>query len=356
MFKKTIFLSNNEKDNCMGILTLESRNSNIFGLIKVFNKRLDGDYILGIKKENNIIKQNIQLHNNSYNFILRENINLNNNISCVLLKMDNENITPILWGGEKSECYKNQVINTLKENFNKLSQTHHQKISNNKDNILKDNCEYQENIHNNNNFTNINNITNNIEMCEPYLFDLGSAYSPIKQSEDYYHVNPENYSQISLEEEILSEKNKDEIAIATTKAELFESDDDEVENIIDYNLKDIKNGKHHFYDLIADQLNELFEKYPKEETLCKLIDNSHWVKIDTGVENKFHIVGIIMNNDDIKYICYGVPGNYSVEPPLEMREYSQWLPTNINDPYNFGYWVLYQDADTGENVKLYENN
>ena len=67
---------------------------------------------------------------------------------------------------------------------------------------------------------------------------------------------------------------------------------------------------------------------------------------------KYYVVGIIYHNHDIKYICYGVPGTYENEPPVEMRHYSQWLPTDTTDPYNNGYWVMYQDADTGENIYL----
>jgi hypothetical protein len=33
-----------------------------------------------------------------------------------------------------------------------------------------------------------------------------------------------------------------------------------------------------------------------------------------------------------------------------MREYSQWLPTDVLNPYDKGYWVMYQDADTGEKI------
>ena len=102
--------------------------------------------------------------------------------------------------------------------------------------------------------------------------------------------------------------------------------------------------------MIKEQLDELFDRYPPEENLNRLVDNSYWVKINADYDNKYYVVGIIKNKQDIKYICYGVPGNYNIEPPIEMKDYSQWLPTDIKDPYTNGYWVMYQDADTGENI------
>ena len=156
-------------------------------------------------------------------------------------------------------------------------------------------------------------------------------------------------SQISLEEEALI--NNSEIAVATASS-LFESSEEEIENIIDNNLKSNSATTHEFYNMIAEQLQELFDKYPSENSLNKLVDNSRWVKIDTDSDNKHYVVGIITDNDDIKYICYGVPGNYANEPPQELLHYSQWLPTDTTNPYTNGYWVMYQDADTGENIYL----
>ena len=104
--------------------------------------------------------------------------------------------------------------------------------------------------------------------------------------------------------------------------------------------------------MIAEQLDELFDKYPREKNLENLIDNSSWVKINHEEENKYYVVGIIYENDDIKYICYGVPGSYYNEPQSDLRAYSQWLPVDSMNPYDNGYWVMYQDADSGENIVI----
>ena len=138
-----------------------------------------------------------------------------------------------------------------------------------------------------------------------------------------------------------------ELAQVVTMSNLFESDDEEIENSID---KELSGSNHKFYSMIAEQLDELFDKYPREKNLENLVENSKWVKIKYEDNDKYYVVGIIYINNDIKYICYGVPGNYYTEPPRELKDYSQWLPTDTLSPYTEGFWVMYQDADTGENV------
>ena len=143
-----------------------------------------------------------------------------------------------------------------------------------------------------------------------------------------------------------NDENKHEIAVA--QSSLFEYTDDEVEKTIDENIS--SSTPHNFYNMLAEQIDELFDKYPHEYNLEKLIDSSKWVKITYESDSKPYVVGLIFDGDDIKYICYGVPGKYDTPQPNELIGYSQWLPTDVNDPYNNGYWVMYQDADTGENI------
>ena len=173
-------------------------------------------------------------------------------------------------------------------------------------------------------------------------------FSPLPQSVHNITIKQPEETNNNSTEEIITPYHS-EVAIASSTASLFESDDLEIEKEIEKEMS--SNTTHDFYEMIAEQLNELFDKYPRDHTLENLIDNSKWVKLKHD-DNKYYVVGIIYNNNDIKYICYGVPGNYSKEPPTELKNYSQWLPTDITNPFDNGYWVMYQDADTGENILL----
>lgn len=329
-FKKTIFLTNDEKSKDIAILTLEERNGTMFGRIKTYSK-ISGNYVLGLKIDTKIIKQNIKLESTPYEFILSEKINLQEPLGCVVLSIKKDDIIPVLWGSEKSEHYRRQIINTLKDNVSRLSQS----ISRQSTQI---DCDKNSNDE------------------PPTPKDTNPPPIEDKTTED---LEPETeipseakYSQISLEEEILEEEKTDVAVACAVVEDLFDNTQEDIENTIDNELNKYPTGKHKFYDMISDQLEELFLRYPKEENLSKLIENSSWVKIDTDIDNKYHIVGIITHQNDIRYICYGVPGRYDLEPPIEMRNYSQWLPVDTLDPYNNGYWVMYQDADTGENVLM----
>jgi len=395
--KKIIFLSNNEKNKGMGILKLERKNNNIFGSLKIYQSNLTGDYILGIKSDDKVIKQNVNLSNSAYSFVLSEKIDLNNPTGCVLLRDNQTDFTPLLWGNEKNKNFKSSIITTLKEGIRKLSNTNQNRTNDqsfknivtnsnsndillrkesdqfltlNQDNLNKKNSNYtdstQEHLQCNSklkqltedlitaqqSYTTNHNIANHSNYVNLSVDTTikEQAYSPVhyEQHNVYHttHVTP----QISLEPENIFNYQQEEIAIATSQASLFESSEDEIEKLIDNELKNIKSGEHKFYDMISDQLQEIFDRYPKETNLTNLVDNSSWVKINNDNDNKYYVVGIIKHNNDIKYICYGVPGSYSNEPPIEMREYSQWLPTDVRNPYNMGYWVMYQDADTGENI------
>jgi len=359
--KKLIFLKSEDKSHGMGILSLEQKSQNIFGTLKTYQTNFNGDYILGIRCENQIIKQNVNIDNNTYNFILSDKLDLNQNIGCVILKVEGSQVTPILWGNEKNENYKSSIVKSLKESLSKLhvigqSKKIHlnnkspnvQQLENVQTNIseLYQDCENKDIIdkHNNEKLDSIISSqhtphhSNYISMTDPTY----NNYTK-NTTEDI-----ESFSQISLKEESVS----DEVAIASDVAELFESDEKEVNQIIDNELDNINNGNHQFYDMISDQLRELFDRYPQERNLSKLIDDSTWVKIESDYDNKYYVVGIIRNNNDIKYICYGVPGTFNQEPPQEIKEFSQWLPVDVKDPYSHGYWVMYQDADTGENIFL----
>lgn len=352
--KKIMFMSNDNNTNDMGILKLERKNNSVFGTIKTYESSINGNYILGIKLDEKIIKQNVNIENGCYSFISNEINSLDNINGCVLIELINGEFKPIIWGNSKNKNYKSHIINSLRQSINNISNAKTKQII--RKNNITDNINTDKSI-----YTKQNQYLNDLNEAKLELQRIAKLQSQnLLQNETeatppYKHKdinNIETLAQISITTEPLEENNIPEIAISCNQEYLFESDDEEVEKTIDAELKNEFKSDGKFYNMIADQLQELFDKYPTEDNLNKLIENSYWVKIDTDIVNKQYVVGIINNNNDVKYICYGVPGNYNQEPPIEMKEYSQWLPIDIKDPYNNGYWVMYQDAESGENVYI----
>ena len=366
-FKKTIFLSNKENSNQgMAVLTLEKKQNGIFCTLKSYGISKYSNLVLGLKSDNKIFKQNIMLDSNVYNFLLNQNINLEKNLGCVLLESKNDTLKPILWGSEKTENFKSQIVNNLRNSIQRLQTSSSAKSQANKAQFSQEKIEtlaetLPQSAHANPYFTapskeyeNGQFRQNSHEQNDSMFANIASSDEAFAPFYDMSHTSKTKlqefpYSQVKVK----SRDSEEEIAQV---ASLFESSDEEIEKEIDNEMREKSlnpsNKEHKFYSMIAEQLEELFDKYPRETNLENLVENSRWVKINYEDNDRYYVVGIIYLNNDIKYICYGVPGTYYSEPPRELKDYSQWLPTDLKNPYDNGYWVMYQDADTGENVLI----
>ncbi len=109
-----------------------------------------------------------------------------------------------------------------------------------------------------------------------------------------------------------------------------------------------------FYSLIQPQLDELFSKFPHFAELEDLVANTEWVKVNYAPnESQHYILGKLYDGAIVTHLCYGIPASSrSSAPPEGLIDYCQWLPIDLNNVDGAGYWVMYQSAETGENVRL----
>lgn len=103
-----------------------------------------------------------------------------------------------------------------------------------------------------------------------------------------------------------------------------------------------------FYESVREQVERLFSKNERFERLEQLLPESRWIKVNYDASGKYYLVGSI--GDPVRYLCYGVPGEYSPAPPADLAGYSQWLALDENDPAGKGFWLMYQDAVSGKSV------
>jgi hypothetical protein len=103
--------------------------------------------------------------------------------------------------------------------------------------------------------------------------------------------------------------------------------------------------KRDFFESVRPQLDELFKCYPADKELMRSVPDSKWVRVNYDTDG-FYVVGILYNGKRATHICYGVPGTYNLRP----KQKSEWLPLDYADPEGRGYWVIFQDAETGETL------
>ena len=96
-----------------------------------------------------------------------------------------------------------------------------------------------------------------------------------------------------------------------------------------------------YYKEIAPRLALAMKKYPKDTTLKSVFPSSEWVKAENA------LLGIIYAEGQPRYLCVAMKG----EPPEEVKESCMFVPES---PYTEteGYFVVFQDADTGEYVRV----
>lgn len=112
----------------------------------------------------------------------------------------------------------------------------------------------------------------------------------------------------------------------------------------------IKYDGNNFYYAVKPQIDEMFVCYPLEESLGKAVENSKWVKIEA--EDGYYVVGLLFDDAEPAFICYGVPSvSADSRPPKELEDMCVWLPLTQKTADAAGYWVIYQSAKTGEIVK-----
>ena len=140
---------------------------------------------------------------------------------------------------------------------------------------------------------------------------------------------------------------KDENA-TETKAEkgrsMAENERDEVGA---FSLDTVRFDGTNFYLSVKPQLDEIFVCFPECEDLEEVVPNSKWAKIQ--VEDGFYVVGLILDGEVVRYISYGVPATKNSCPPSEIRDVAVWLDDGKKE--GKGYWVIYQDAMTGQCLK-----
>lgn len=101
-----------------------------------------------------------------------------------------------------------------------------------------------------------------------------------------------------------------------------------------------------FYSRMKGEIEKIFATYPAVEELESVMEGSRFAKIFYG-DGKFYVFGVLTEEGKPRYVCYGVPAKNGENPPAGFTQNSTYIPCKQG-----GYWLLYQDADTGVSVAV----
>ncbi|MBR2341710.1 MAG: hypothetical protein IKA72_04810 [Clostridia bacterium] len=105
-----------------------------------------------------------------------------------------------------------------------------------------------------------------------------------------------------------------------------------------------------YYLTVKEEIDELFKKYPKDETLNGVFHCSEWVRVKGEEGAPEYLVGIIYEEWRAKYICYALPAENSESPPDEIKDVCTFVPLSLfND--KVGFFIIFQSAESGECIR-----
>lgn len=104
-------------------------------------------------------------------------------------------------------------------------------------------------------------------------------------------------------------------------------------------------GNAEYYQSVKNEISKVFLQFPPYYPLIRKYSGSFFVRIDFPSSDKYFVLGVLQGGGQIKYICYGLPA--------EREEFSDKDFVYVdNSPVSF--WMLFQDAETGQISALNE--
>ena len=105
-----------------------------------------------------------------------------------------------------------------------------------------------------------------------------------------------------------------------------------------------------YYYSVKEEVDKLFKTYPKDKTLCEAFSQSAWVRVKGTAKDPLYLVGVLLNEDKVRYICYALAAEDRTAPPDEIKNVCAFVPTSVYDDTK-GFFVIFQSAASGECVR-----
>jgi len=316
MESKKIILNSTSNDNKKGILDFSNVERLCVVKIKGYNIKFNKTQTLIIKNADNQHKIELDSKLETYSIPL---LDLSKKVACLLVENQNGSMRPLLWGGTELDNQQEIESETLNNNYKHDNNINNKVMpiinSNSKEDLFDENDE---------------EIENCIENCmKKDNFEL-SPCSNCRYKKHFYDEDKMEEAKDVLHN--IAKMQEDE------KKQFFGEENNNSD-------KDP-----YFYSLVKNQYEDMFSKYATLDDLSQIIPSSKWIKVE--MEDGYYVLGLIYEEDVPKYMCYGVPQTIRTNPPKELENYGQWLPLDAQNPNGSGYYIMYQSAESGENIEV----
>lgn len=100
-----------------------------------------------------------------------------------------------------------------------------------------------------------------------------------------------------------------------------------------------------YYCSVKAEISKVFVQFPPYYPLIRRYEHSFFVRIDFPSSEKYFVLGVLQQEGVVRYICYGLPAE---EKAVDDKDFVlvENKPT--------GFWMLFQDANTGQITTLKE--
>lgn len=105
-----------------------------------------------------------------------------------------------------------------------------------------------------------------------------------------------------------------------------------------------------YYKTVKQEIDELLNKYPRDDTLVDAFSSSEWVRVKGEKHAPEYLVGVLYRDGKADYICYALAAEDRNNPPEEIKDVCVFVPVSPYFPER-GFFVIFQSAATGECVK-----
>ncbi len=98
-------------------------------------------------------------------------------------------------------------------------------------------------------------------------------------------------------------------------------------------------GRADYYMSVKEEISKVFVQFPPYYPLIRKYRDSFFVRIDFPKSDKYFVLGVLQKEGQIKYICYGLPAE---KEGISDKDFV------FVDNAPTSFWMLFQDADTGQ--------